>query len=553
MAEVGEPQIQITPETPGRPAIRNPFESPNDYHRLHEPFVPSPTIFRSSCASTATPAKFKWSIDEMSNLLPVDIDPEDINRQSFYMSQTRIDFEIEQKRQNAIEQFFTKGAIVPSPWAAPVSTLKHHGKGSSSPLITDEPEISRKTNATCQTILSLPVDFDLEKVLGEHYKVEEVSEQVQETLSSSSLRRKLFLDGQGSGSESSNPSSPERGPYMESLGGKEAMSPSFTSPLQCDVPVLTSSSGQFSSSPIQGRFRNYSLGSATSPMFPDRSSPTFKSPTLSPIGPQQSQTPLSAGERKRLTFLTPEGVPLSSSDMDVRCRGDSPYVEGCSPIRNCSPLRPRHRVGVWGSPSHLSPILPILRTIPQAVEPLHAMELDCSSPRTEASLPGHTLSTQSPAELMEQGEDSRGSPGQGELVDTTDRCGKEQLDCGWTKEIQEEEEDDDDDDEEEEEEVQGGNGLSLPKHLTSSRTGSLSNAESLHMFTSLLAEGSLIPPDGSMQVDSGYNTYSAGTTSLMEGISCDSQSKEVSDAHIPEEGHQLYTKFMKSKIVLPHH
>ena len=33
----------------------------------------------------------------------------------------------------------------------------------------------------------------------------------------------------------------------------------------------------------------------------------------------------------------------------------------------------------------------------------------------------------------------------------------------------------------------------------------------------------------------------------MEGISCDSQSKEVLDAHIPEEG-QLYTKFMKSKV-----
>lgn len=51
-----------------------------------------------------------------------------------------------------------------------------------------------------------------------------------------------------------------------------------------------------------------------------------------------------------------------------------------------------------------------------------------------------------------------------------------------------------------------------------------------------------------VQVDSGYNTYSAGTTSLMEGISCDSQSKEALDAHIPEEGPQLYTKLLKSKV-----
>ncbi|XP_012696132.2 protein aurora borealis [Clupea harengus] len=545
MAEVGEPQI--TPETPGRPAILNPFESPNDYHRLHEPFVPSPSIFRSSCAS-ATPAKFKWSIDEMSNLLPVEIDPEDINRQSFYLSQTRTDSEIEQKRQYAIEQFFTKGAIVPSPWAAPASTQKHHGKGYFS-HITDEPEPSRKTNATCQTILSLPVDFDLEKVLGGHFKVEEVSEQVQDTLSSSSLRRKLFLDGHGSGSDSSNPPSPERGPYVANPSGKEAMSPSLMSPLQCDVPIQTSSTGQFSSSPIQGRFRNYSMGSVTSPMFPDRSSPTFKSPTLSPIGLQQAETPLS-GERKCLTFLTPEGIPLSSSDMEVRCRGDGPYVEGCSPIRSCSPLRPRHRARVWGSPIHLSPISPILSTIRQSADPPHhAMELDCSSPRTEVALPGHIVSPQPASELMEQEEDTRESARQGDTVDATDRCGKEQLDCGWTKELQEEVEDKE---EEEEEEEEGGNSLSVPKRLTSSWTGSLSKGESLHMFTSLLAEGSLIPTDGSMQVDSGYNTYWTGTTSLMEGISCDSQSKEVLDAHIPEEG-QLYTKFMKSKIVLPHH
>ena len=316
--------------------------------------------------------------------------------------------------------------------------------------------------------------------------------------------------------------------------------------------------GQFSSSPIQGRFRNYSMGSVTSPMFPDRSSPTFKSPTLSPIGLQQAETPLSgtcsnklnhwslnwtisklcptgrvttewgerfkgslkilvlcmcvlpvsvtksvpvhpSGERKCLTFLTPEGIPLSSSDMEVRCRGDGPYVEGCSPIRSCSPLRPRHRARVWGSPIHLSPISPILSTIRQSADPPHhAMELDCSSPWTEVALPGHIVSPQPASELMEQEEDTRESARQGDTVDATDRCGKEQLDCGWTKELQEEEEVEDKEEEEEEEE--GGNSLSVPKRLTSSWTGSLSKGESLHMFTSLLAEGSLIPTDGSMQV-----------------------------------------------------
>ncbi|TKS85767.1 Protein aurora borealis [Collichthys lucidus] len=244
-------EVQITPETPGRPSIRNPFESPNDYHHLREALVPSPSVFKSKSCK-ATPPKFNWSIDEMASLLPVHIDPEEIQRQSFYLSQTRMDSDIEEKRQNAIEQFFTKGAIVPSPWAAPDARKgpQMSMKSCMSAMITEEPV---KISVACQTTLSLPLAFDLEKVLGDYYRHEEPCDAVQESLSSSSLRRKLFLDGRGSysGSDSSSPPSPERGHAKQerpsltqkegAVEGVEAISSIFCSPLSCGALAPTPS------------------------------------------------------------------------------------------------------------------------------------------------------------------------------------------------------------------------------------------------------------------------------------------------------------------------
>lgn len=162
-----------------------------------------------------------------------------------------------------------------------------------SPLILEDPLSTKKTTVGCQTVLSLPVDFHLDKILGkplhvsehsihvmfisvqilpdcqetlsgltnslsvlsvclssptsgEYYRLKEVSQQdqVQDTMSSSSLRRKLFLDGQGSGSESSSPPSPEGGegepPGGEGGGDRDFLSPMSASPLPCPLSGMSS-------------------------------------------------------------------------------------------------------------------------------------------------------------------------------------------------------------------------------------------------------------------------------------------------------------------------
>uniref|UniRef100_A0A667WUR6 Protein aurora borealis n=1 Tax=Myripristis murdjan TaxID=586833 RepID=A0A667WUR6_9TELE len=531
-------ELQITPETPGRPSIRNPFESPTDYHRLHEPLVPSPSVFKSKPCK-ATPVKFNWSIDEMASLLPVHIDPEDIQRQSFYLSKTRIDSDIEEKRQNAIEEFFTKGAIVPSPWAAPDirKASQISKKKSISPLITEEPE---KLTVACQTTLSLPVTFDLEKILGEYYCCEEVCEAVQESLSSSSLRRKLFLDGQGSissGSDNSSPPSPEREPSREQK--LSLVFPSIcSSPLSCGITTQTPSTGQFSSSPIQhGRFRDCSLGSITSPLVPDRSSPAgLLSPTLSPIGAQSAHTPQGSAERKQLSFLTPDDVPL---DLNVTSCTESPFVEGCSPIRSYSPARPkpRPRVRCWASPPLISPILnPKLQDCQELEDhspsnSLPSMELDLSpSPAQDI----HPINAESHQCLNGLGEGAGLKP----LEPVKMEEGTETLMNGRLENIIEDEE---------EEEPEG-----LSAQLTSSRMVNVSVADFSQISVSLLAEGSSIRYDSSMQVDSGYNTTSAGAASLIDGFSSDCHSKESFSSNLAEEPFP-FTRHTKVKVLYPLH
>lgn len=77
---------------------------------------------------------------------------------------------------------------------------------------------------------------------GVYFKAEEHPDQSQESLSNSSLRRKLFLDGQVSGSECSSPSSPPPGTYDAPPAALGVLCSIDLSPVRCRSPMQTPNS-----------------------------------------------------------------------------------------------------------------------------------------------------------------------------------------------------------------------------------------------------------------------------------------------------------------------
>lgn len=171
------------------------------------------------------------------------------------------------------------------------------------------------------------------------------------------------------------------------------------------------------------------------------------------------------GERKRLSFLSPDGLPSCSQNMALNRCAESPYVEGCSPIRSCSPLHPQHS-------SRSSFILQDTEDIFLS-KPLPTMEMDSCSPRVRARH-GESQASLPDVEKMEQSKPT-----------------EDELEWSSPQPFPEEEE------EEEVEEVASGEEFS---RLSSLRTGNVSHVESTRMFVSLLAERSIAPYDVSMQV-----------------------------------------------------
>ncbi|XP_035867192.1 protein aurora borealis isoform X2 [Phyllostomus discolor] len=447
-----------------------------------------------------------------------------LNQQNY-----QIDKDVEDKRQKAIEEFFTKDVIVPSPWTdhegkqlSEYHSSKYINVNNESPIGRKLTIHSEKSNAACQTLLSLPVDFNIENVLGDYFRADEFADQSPGNLSSSSLRRKLFLDGNGSISDSLPPASPRSLPSSAPTS-LEVFYSIDLSPVRCRSPVQTPSSGQFSSSPIQGSAKKYSLGSITNP------SP-ISSPTFSPIAFQIGKAPLS--EQRKITFHSPDASSgINANGISNPCIR-SPYIDGCSPIKNWSPMRlEMYRGGTQYQTS--------LIRIPFTLE-AHSEDEEnkANIPSTDTSSPAMDTAG---AHLRQV--DSATSPHGTRLVVTSLSVTQNQSSASaevlaLLQDVESEKENNTVDMVDPVEIAEENTWIKEPVDngslpMADSVSGIAFSIENSHMCMSPLAESSVIPCESSnAQMDSGYNTQTCGSN-IMDTVGAESYCKE-SDAQALE-------------------
>uniref|UniRef100_T1IH25 Protein aurora borealis n=1 Tax=Strigamia maritima TaxID=126957 RepID=T1IH25_STRMM len=248
--------------TPLKGILSNPFEI-GLHERLQQPSF-SPSCFNHVLTEDGVEGPFRWSIDQMANLHPAEIDDVTCLQQR---EPLRIDSEYEEKAQEAINSFFSQNFIVPSPWlddSRPVlrKTSCASSEGCCYGLLDFErflvdfgklfllkptpPKISQ--DASTQTILTLPINFDLHKHLGEYFTHLEVSVQPEEdnSLIASTLRRKLFTqDDSPFENQSSNSSAHFSSSPVPATGDLKRTSISPLRPIMSPIISPIQSSGGY--------------------------------------------------------------------------------------------------------------------------------------------------------------------------------------------------------------------------------------------------------------------------------------------------------------------
>ncbi|KAK3103945.1 hypothetical protein FSP39_023117 [Pinctada imbricata] len=274
--------------------VRNPFEAVL-LEQLDGHVFMSPGVFSvQSTPSTDEKKPFRWSIEHMATLYPADIDEKQFHHQ--YVSP---DHEVEERAQKAIEKYFSSNLIAPSPWSEgppkttvtgatpPNMKIEAEMQGSIQKQLPVKDPTSNKLDGTqeinvstaCQTMLSLPVNFDVESVLGQYMMTSSQEEVAPEVLSTSSLRRKLFFQCD----TSAYAVSPVKGGLIDGdLLQQQGLSPFMRTedavPLQQATPLKPPSRSHacISSSPIKRSLRAHTLPGTPDMGYPD-------SPQLSPI------------------------------------------------------------------------------------------------------------------------------------------------------------------------------------------------------------------------------------------------------------------------------
>ncbi|KAG5671716.1 hypothetical protein PVAND_001896 [Polypedilum vanderplanki] len=204
--------------------VRNPFENSQLHEKLHLPVISSPSLFYAPSTPKNNSAKlevFEWTIEELSNLNPVNVIPHETQFRS-----EETDPDKEAQVQAAISSFFNEQKVVPSPInTSTTSCLRNkfelNRQSTPTAAITNAEKyfnFNNKRDVTTQTACSFPTNLpqEIEDLLkkyqyndescntnknadDEEHEINESSSD-QSMMDISTLRRKLFI----------NPETPER-------------------------------------------------------------------------------------------------------------------------------------------------------------------------------------------------------------------------------------------------------------------------------------------------------------------------------------------------------